>query len=178
MGAHENSFASDNDPRAHLNITSMKIKTRKAKKEDIEAIMGLNKQLADYHRKIDGYWKPSSKTRKSFKKHLSNIIQKKTVKILVAENDERLIGYFIGSIEKAQPFVVPKKIGRISDAFVEEKYRELGIGKKMFGELIIWFKRNKIKHVELSVDSRNETAIRTWQNFGFREFMKKMRLDL
>jgi ribosomal protein S18 acetylase RimI-like enzyme len=178
MGARENSFASDNDPRAHLNITSMKIKTRKAKKEDLEAIMELNKQLADYHRKIDKYYKPSSGTRKSFKKHLSNIIQKNTVKILVAEDDERVIGYFVGSIEKAKHYVVPEKIGRISAAFVEEKYRELGIGKKMFDELIKWFKRNKIKHVELSVDSRNETSIRTWQNFGFKEFMKKMRLDL
>jgi len=54
----------------------------------------------------------------------------------------------------------------------------LGMGKKMFDELIKWFKRNKIKHVELSVDSRNEMAVKAYQKFGFKEFMKKMRLDL
>ena len=87
----------------------------------------------------------------------------------------RKVGKFI---EKAKSFVVPKRIGRISDAFVEEKYRKSGTGKRMFDELIQWFKKNKIKHIELSVDSRNETGIKAWQNFGFKEFMKKMRLDL
>jgi ABC-type phosphate transport system substrate-binding protein len=53
----------------------MKIKIRKAKKEDIETIVELNKQLADYHRKIDGYYRPGSETRKSFKNYLSGIIQ-------------------------------------------------------------------------------------------------------
>ena len=97
---------------------------------------------------------------------------------MVVEIDNKVIGYFIGKIEKAKPFITPKKIGKISDAFVEEKYRKSGIGKMMFNELIQWFKKNKIKHIELSVDSRNEIGIKAWQKFGFKEFMKKMRLDL
>ncbi len=156
----------------------MNFKIRKATLNDIDTIVELNKQLADYHRKIDKYYKPGSETRKGFKKYLLEIIGKRNVKIIVVEINNKIIGYFIGTIEKAKPFVVPKRIGRVSDAFVEEKYRKSGIGKMMFNELIQWFKKNKIKHIELSVDSRNEIGIKTWQKFGFREFMKKTRLDL
>ncbi|RLI68286.1 MAG: hypothetical protein DRP02_12880 [Candidatus Gerdarchaeota archaeon] len=156
----------------------MNIQIRKAKQNDIDAIVKLNEQLADYHRKIDKYYKPGSETRKGFRKYLLEIIRKRNVKIMVAETNNKIIGYFIGTIEKAKPFVVPKKIGRISGAFVEEKYRKSGIGRMMFDELVQWFKKNKIKHIELSVDSRNEIGIKAWQKFGFKEFMKKMRLDL
>jgi len=138
----------------------------------------LNKQLADYHRRIDRYYKPGSETEKSFRKHLLEIMRKRSVKILVAESDNKIIGYFIGRIERAKPFVAPERIGRISDAFVEARYRNSGIGRRMFEELIRWFRKNKIKHVELSVDSRNKSSIKIWRKFGFKEFMKKMRLDL
>ena len=156
----------------------MNLKIRRATLNDVEAIVKLNEQLANYHRKIDKYYKPGSETRKVFRKYLLKIIRKRNVKIMVAEIDNKIIGYFIGKIEKAKPFIIPKKIGKISDVFVEEKYRRFGIGKIMFDELVQWFKKNKIKHIELCVDSKNEIGIKAWQKFGFKEFMKKMRLDL
>jgi len=134
--------------------------------------------LADYHRKIDSYYKFGFETKIGFRKYLSEILNQKNIKVLVAETDNKIVGYFIGTIEKAKAFVVPKKIGRISDAFVAKKYRKSGIGKKMFKELVKWFKKKNIKHIELSVDSRNETGIKAWQKFDFKEYMKKMRLDL
>lgn len=156
----------------------MVIKIRKAKKEDIENIVELNKQLDDFHTKFDKYYKDSSEAAKNFKKDLASIIQKRNVKILVIEDNNKMVGYFNAKIEKPKPFFVPEKIGKISDAFIEEKYRKLGLGKKVLDELIEWFKKNKIKHVELSVDVRNEIGIKAWRKFGFKDFMKKMRLDL
>ena len=151
----------------------MNFKIRKATLNDINVIVELHKELVDYHRKIDKYYKPGSKTRKGFRKYLLEIIRKRKIKILVAETDNKIVGYFIGTIEKPRPSVVPKRIGKITDAFVEEKYRRFGIGRAMFNELIQWFKKNKIKHIELRVDSRNEIGIKAWQKLGFKEFMKK-----
>lgn len=45
-------------------------------------------------------------------------------------------------------------------------------------ELIKWFKKKKIKFVELSVNSRNKIGIAAWKRYGFFEFEKRMRLDL
>ena len=156
----------------------MKIKIRKAKKEDIDAIAELNKKLFDFHRSFDKYYKSGSEYKKTFKKYLSSVIRKRGIKILVAEDDNKIIGYFIGTIERAWPFTIPKKIGKISDGFIEEKYRGLGIGREMFNELIHWFKKNKVKHVLIYVDERNKLGMKVWKRFKFKEFLKLMRLDL
>ena len=39
----------------------MKFKLRKATMKDLNEIVELNKEIADYHRKIDKYYKPGSK---------------------------------------------------------------------------------------------------------------------
>ena len=156
----------------------MKFKVRKANKNDIDSIVELNKKLIDYHRRKDKYYKYTSETRKIFRDYLSKIMKKKNVRIIVAEVNGEIIGYFVGSIGKAKPFTSFKKIGRISDAFVEEKFRKSGIGKSMFDELLSWFKKNKVKYVELFVDSKNQAGIKAWRKFGFREFMKRMGLEL
>ena len=151
---------------------------RKAELEDIDAIAELAKQLADYHRKLDRYYKPGSETESEFKKFLARNMGRRNTRVLVAEIDGRIIGYFIGKIERPNPCFVPEKIGKISDAFIKEKYRKSGTGRAMFSELLKWFRKKGIKHIELSVDSRNKLGIKVWQNLGFKEFMKKMRLDL
>jgi ribosomal protein S18 acetylase RimI-like enzyme len=151
---------------------------RTAKKEDIPVIAELNSQLADYHREMDTYYKPGSETREEFKDYLSKIIEEESIRILVAESNSTLIGYSIGTIEVAKRFITPEKIGKISDAFIKPAHRNKGIGKEMIDDLLCWFKQNEIQYVELSVDSKNKNSIAAWEKFGFRECMKKMRLDL
>lgn len=155
----------------------MEPKIRKATPNDIDAITVLNSQLADYHKAIDPYYKSGSETKSLFKEYITRIMQNKNATVIVAETD-KIIGYALGIIEKAKPFVTPEEIGRISDTFVEEKYRNQGIGKKMVDTLITWFKQEGITRIELSVDSRNEIGVTAWQKLGFKEYMKKMILDL
>ena len=150
---------------------------RKATPNDMDAITALNSQLADYHHTIDSYYRPGSETAPSFKENLSFFMQKENITVVVAETD-KIIGYAIGVIEPAKSFVAPDEIGKISHTFVEEEYRNQGIGKKMVDTLICWFIQEGVVHVELSVDSRNESGVKAWQHLGFKEYMKKMRLDL
>ena len=156
----------------------MKIKIGEAKRKDINSIVELNKGLANFHRKIDKYYKSGEDWREAFMKHLIKNFGKKNFKILVAKDKNKVIGYFTGAIQKPKPYAVPRKIGRISDAFVLAKYRGKGVGEQLFGEFIKWFKANKIKNIELSVDSRNKIGLSAWKKYGFFEYQKKMRLDL
>ncbi len=156
----------------------MKVRIRRAGLKDVDAIVSLSRQLADYHRDIDSYYKPGSETARGFRRHLLKNIRRRNARIVLAETDDKAVGYFIGSIEKPKPYASPKRIGRISGAFIQEGYRNSGIGRKMFEELMEWFREKGIKHIELYVDSRNNSGLKTWKRFGFREYMKKMRLDL
>jgi len=154
------------------------MKVRKANKKDIKRIVELNSQLADYHAKLDAYYKRGKDCRKGFGKLLKKIISKRNYRIIVAEDNGKMCGFFIGQINIARPYARPKKIGGLSTAFVCEECRNSGIGKALFDDLIGWFRKNKIKNVELSVDFRNKIGNKAWKKFGFRDFMKRMRLDL
>lgn len=150
-----------------------------AEKKHINSIVKLSKKLLDFHWKIDKYYKRGSKeTQRQFKRYLSKIINKKKFKVLVILEKEKPIGYFIGEIEKPKPYVSPQKIGKIETAFLLKKYRRKRIGEKVFKKLLEWFRKNKVQHIEVSVDSRNEIGIKAWKKYGFFEFQKNLRLDL
>ncbi len=156
----------------------MRINIRNATQKDVRALVALNSQLADYHFKIDRLYKRGSATRKFFRKHLIQLLDEKQTRILVTETNHRVIAYFIASIGETRPFLTAKRIGHITDAFVAARYRRSGIGMKMLTELIEWFRAQKIKHVELSVDARNEIGVKAWHTLGFKVFMLRMRRDL
>ena len=97
---------------------------------------------------------------------------------MVAEANNKIIGTMRGAIQKAPPAVSYNKVGIISGVFIEEDYRKLGLGKKMFEELKKWFTKKKIRILEVEVNSDNKAAISVYKKFGFKEYNKNMRLDL
>lgn len=149
---------------------------RNATKKDIPSIINLIRQMADYHQKIDKYYKaPYYET---LGEYLEKSIKSKKTKIIVVEKDKVVVGYFMGAIEKAPNYIVPKRIGKIYDAFIEKRYRGQDTGRKLFNELLKWFKKEKIKHIELTVDARNKLGYKAWKDYGFIDYRLKMRLDL
>ena len=157
------------------------IERREAKKEDLETIVELWKKQSDYHYKIDKERYLSGREReKIIRKRMEKFFEKKRInrKIFLAIKNGKPIGYFFGSIRKSPGYMREKKIGEVDLAFVEEKFRRKGIGKILFEELIKWFKKRKIKIVEVTVDSRNEIGISAYKKYGFSEVAKRMALEL
>jgi ribosomal protein S18 acetylase RimI-like enzyme len=159
-------------------MKQLKVKIRKAKKEDISAVVRLNMKLTDYIKKLDIYGAESSKVEKCFRKYIRDIIKKRNVIILVAEVNGKIVGTMRGAIQRASPVVSYNKVGRVSGVFVEEDYRRLGLGKKMFEELKKWFTKKKIRILDVMVNSDSKAAISAYEKFGFREYSKNMRLNL
>lgn len=151
---------------------------RTAQNQDLDAITELNSGLADYHRALDAYYRSGEETRNVFRQYVREILGKKYARIVVADTGGEIVGYCIGRIEPSKPFITPERIGKISDAFVKDVYRNCGIGRQMIYSLFNWFKGRGISQIELSVDSRNEAGVRAWETMGFHEFMKKMKIEL
>jgi ribosomal protein S18 acetylase RimI-like enzyme len=159
----------------------MKIKIEEAKRKDINSILRLQMDLADYNKKIDPkYYRSGKERKKQLRKSFLKSVSKKrrNRKFLVAKIKNRVIGFFIGGIHKSLPFCREEKIGEVYRAYVDKKFRGKGIGKLLFEELLKWFKRRKIKFVEVEVDSRNKIGIKAYKKYGFFELHKRMRLDL
>ena len=159
----------------------MEVKIEEAKKEKINSILSLMTKLSDYHKKIDPkYYKSGKEREESDKKRLIEHFSKKrkNQKILVAKVKNKIVGFLIGGVEKSPPYCKENKIGVIHRAYIKENFRRKGIGKLLVEELLKWFRKRKIKFVEVEVDSRNKIGIEAYKKYGFFEFHKRMRFDL
>ncbi len=150
---------------------------RNARKSDIKAILGLIEGVVKHHNKIDCYYKPFSQY-SGLEEEIGSWFSNKEMAVLIAEDSGKLVGYAQVSVEPAPTYVLAKKIGIVYDMFVSESYRRKKIAKKLFDEALRWFALKKVRHIELSVDARNESGIKLWKSLGFFEYKLRMRLDL
>lgn len=95
---------------------------------------------------------------KGFKKDFPKLFKEN--KYFLAEEGGRILGFIGGKIKIGSGFFKNKRIGIIHALFVDEEYRNMGIGAKI---------------TELSVSSNNTLAINLYNSLGFKEFIIKMR---
>ncbi len=132
------------------------------------------RELVDFHYSLDPYYRPAKNFRE-LRGYVSGALKNPKKLLLVAESDNQIIGYFLGSIEPAPAYASEKIIGLIADAVVDKKYRRQGILKDLFREALKWFSKKGINYLELSVDTRNEAAVAVWRNLGFKDYKLRLR---
>jgi ribosomal protein S18 acetylase RimI-like enzyme len=138
---------------------------REALIEDVEGVEELGIRLHDYHMRLDQYYrlKPSLEPRKYYEK----IIKSRNSVLIVAEENERIIGFIAGNIHRRAPVFEVEMRGWITDVYVLEERRRRGVGSELVKAISSWFDQNDICYIELSVDSRNLTGIDFWDSVGF-----------
>ena len=151
----------------------MKIKIREANVKDLKDVANLQMKLLKYERKFDNKIKVGTTT--SNTKYLKyNMLKKNKGKIFIALDENRIIGYCDGWIEKITHYTFNKR-GYVIDCFVLKKYRGESVGSRLLKELIKWFKSKNVKYVIIDVYSKNKKAYKLWKNLGFKEIIINMR---
>ena len=153
---------------------------RQAQKNDLKSIVDLGYLLAMHEKKADPSLKISSPARKKLKRKYSGQIGKRDNMFFVAEDNDEIIGFLYGNIEKAPVYLSPhhKKIGNISSVFVINKYRKRGIGKGLVSMFLSWTRKRKVRFVQLGVLVKNQSSHNTWKGLGFKDYYVKMRIIL
>ncbi|MEK7590135.1 MAG: GNAT family N-acetyltransferase [Patescibacteria group bacterium] len=146
---------------------------RKAATKDAIGILELMKQLIDLHHRLDPYYKQFSQYR-NLRDYINEAATSRDKILLVAEEDNAVLGYIIGTIEETPFYATEDKIGAIADATVAEQYRRRGVLRLLFNEALAWFNKKGIKRIELSVDARNEAAVAAWKKLGFKDYKLRM----
>ena len=148
------------------------MKIREADKKDADVLKDLWMKSLKNEKKLNKNIDLGSEI-KDFKKDFPRLFKKN--KYFLAENNGKIIGFVGGEIKIGSGFFKNKRIGHIHALFVEEKYRNRGIGVELIKTFISWLKTKKVKIAELAVSSRNSTAIKLYKNIGFEEFIIQMR---
>ncbi len=96
--------------------------------------------------------------------------------LVVAEENQEVIGFIEGRIMKSSNFpVLRERIWlQINSLVVDKKHRCRGTGQALFDYIIKWSKSKDVNSVELNVYTFNESAISFYRKNGFGEIMKTM----
>jgi len=97
--------------------------------------------------------------------------------VLVAETDGgRLVGFLEASI---RPFVEDchtDHVGYLEGWFVEEKYRKLGIGRKLVKTAENWARLKGCAEMASDSEIGNDTSLQAHQNLGYQETSRLVHL--
>ncbi len=163
----------------------MKIKYRKATTNDVELLLPLALELMAHNRSLV----KGDKTRSELLKLVSDIkkiwrswavkqIKSPDGYIIIAENDNKIIGYAMNYIGQNTKVYAAKEIGHISDLYIKRGYRNKGIATKFKQLAFRWFKRKGMKYVSIAVHAENKKAHSIYKNWGFFDYHIELRRKL
>lgn len=148
------------------------MKIRDARKADAEILDGMLTQLIQYEKRWDSNMVEDFTVNNNYE----NLIGQPGYKALVAEENDKIIGYIYGFSYRS---AVEKKPIVILDAlYVAEKFRNTGCATALICEFQKFAVAEGAASIELKVFSENNPAFRLYSGFGFKEIKKYMSLDL
>ena len=109
--------------------------------------------------------------------HLRNKIKSDDSLVLVAIDDQTVVGYSISQITRIPPFSRGKNVGIIYDMAITTSHRRKGIGKEMLDSIKTWFKEREINRIELSVVTKNTIGDSFWREQGFKDYEQILYLE-
>lgn len=151
----------------------MDITFREYNDTDKPQLLELSKKLAEFGKLID----PMNRIQNSpgfaemdIDETLGNVA-KYQGKILLAVDDESIIGFAIGVIwkqsEKNKLEIGKHVLGEVLDLFIEESYRSKGIGSQMLSMMEEYFKEKGCDSIFISMFAPNKNAHAVYEKFGF-----------
>ncbi len=151
---------------------------RKLKKQDANQVLSLWEKLMKEHTELEPkYYSLLKDARETQEKFLLKSIASPERFFMGCFEEEKLVGYAFGWIEKRPPVLKVDKIGLLHEIFVSKSYRQKGIGKKLAQAFFDWCKSKGVFCVQLIVLEEKD-AVDFYHAIGFRNFMKKMLIEL
>lgn len=155
------------------------VQIRKAKKEDIEKIITIAKEVQKI---IQQYRTPFRKKVREFNQprvfYLKAIRAKNSI-VLVAETIKGdIAGYVYANIEKTPDDLINVPYVSINTIAVKRRYQGFGIGRRLIEHIHKWTREKKIKVIRLSVWEFNKKALKFYKKMGYKTIMRKMEKTL
>jgi len=132
-----------------------RLRIRQAIQEDWENILPLFIQL--YHGDIGP----------NLQKIFLRLARSKETCVLVAEQDEKLVGLVIGNYYVDLDW--EGKIAKLQAIIVDEKHRDQGVGNKLLHRFLAQVKENNCRAVTARVNRKNRRARDFYETLNFQE---------
>lgn len=153
---------------------------RQARQEDADAIARMWEDLVRYHHMIDSDLPDTAPNGGRVYAHrITDRLNDTHTRVLVAEEDGRVVGYVLGVIVDLVPEMFAQEDGGfLADIYVDEAYRGGGVGRALVEALSEWFQERGVRYFEWYVASHNEAGRAFWRAVGGRDMMIRMRTNI
>ena len=147
------------------------IEIRKATIKDLKDIQELSlllfkKEHKQWDKLLDLNWTFGKKGTSFFKESING--SKNCV--FVALDNDKIVGYLAGGETKGEEYRKLPKIAELDNMFILKKYREHGIGTRLYDSFIKWCKKRKVKIMKVEATAQNEQAINFYRKNKFKDY--------
>ena len=148
---------------------------RCASKEDLPRLVRLWISLLTDSEASDRSVLPCEENIRSWIGFVEGVLEEDPCQVLVAEADEKIVGYILYIIKPRTRLVKRHSCAVIYDLYVFPEYRGRGIGSSLLREALRRIRDRGVECVELTVWVRNKRALDLYKRFGFTEYIIRMR---
>lgn len=159
-------------------IAKIRIEVREGTEDDLVEVVDLWELLAKHHEQISEDFSLAWDGKRKWSKYLRAKFGEISTKLIVAEEDGKIVGFLLCLLSPNTPVFKERKVGIISDVFVLEERRRKGVARKMLDVAVKWLRKNKVRTLQLGVAHDNLEARAAWRTIGFEPYMIYKRLDL
>jgi ribosomal protein S18 acetylase RimI-like enzyme len=96
-------------------------------------------------------------------------VQRDSCRLLVAEDEGRLVGFLFAEVESASPTSPEPPPAWIHEIWVEPDARRRGLGARLLAEAEAFFAARGVARLSVRVESANAAGLEFWQRRGFGE---------
>jgi ribosomal protein S18 acetylase RimI-like enzyme len=149
---------------------------REARLEDYDALCLIFEQGDAHHRDaLPRIFCSSDGPTRSWQ-YVAALIADENATILVAEDDNQVIGAIQALIREAPdiPIFVPRRYAVIDSIIVSQTYRRSGVGQALMEEAHLWALDKGATQVELNVWEFNQGALAFYERLGYSTASRKM----
>ena len=148
---------------------------RPATPEDVPAVLPMVEKLAALHERWDPQrydYRPNPS--EMYRRWLAGRATDPQSVFLVAEHERLLadvpflVGFLVGTVESSIPIYRTARFGFVHDLWVEEDYRNEGIGRQLAMTAVERFREIGVPQIRLETATANEPARKLFESVGFR----------
>lgn len=134
------------------------------------------KLLSQHNPKLNDFFVTKTDVEKRSIDFIKRQIRSKNGMILIAKDDDKIIGYANLMIKEYIPLFELDWIGEIIALYVDEKYRGKHVSSQLLKKSKEWFKQKDIHHVMLNVFPDNHHAKEIYDHWGFSCYLQDLRI--
>lgn len=156
----------------------MAVAVRRATKDDAESIAEFSVLLAEQHYGYDQVRFTRLITREGAAAYYGGRMEAKNAAVFVAELGGRVVGFAYMEYEPVLYAELATKVAWLHDIYVEPKARKSGAGRELLDSVKDEARRLGANKILLSVGEKNENGQRFFEQYGFRQTMREMMLEV